>query len=47
MTLADYLRAVEKMIEALAALRDFEQEPLTESENEDLNEIWQLEEALH
>ncbi|MDQ9171174.1 hypothetical protein Q8A64_12240 [Oxalobacteraceae bacterium R-40] len=46
-TLADYLRAVEKMIEALAALRDFEQEPLTESENEDLNEIWQLEEALH
>jgi hypothetical protein len=46
-TLADYLRAVEKMIEALSALRDFEKEPLTESEDADLNEIWGLEQALH
>jgi hypothetical protein len=45
--LADYLLAVEKMIEALAALRDFEKEPLTESEDAELNEIWLLEQALH
>ncbi len=46
-SLADYLLAIEKMIEALASLRDFEREPLTEDEDVDLNEIWSLEQALH
>jgi hypothetical protein len=46
-SLGDYLLAIEKMIEALAALRDFENEPLTESEENDLNEIWMLEQAVH
>ncbi|MGV3742390.1 MAG: hypothetical protein ACO1NO_08780 [Burkholderiaceae bacterium] len=46
-SLGDYLLAIEKMIEALAALRDFEKEPLTEGEEADLNEIWGLEQALH
>ncbi len=45
-TLAAYLAAVEKMIEALASLRDFDKEPLTEDEENDLNRIWQLEEAV-
>lgn len=45
-TLAAYLIAVEKMIEALASLRDYEKEPLTEEEEEDLNRIWRLEEAI-
>jgi hypothetical protein len=45
-TLAAYLAAVEKMIEALASLRDFEREPLTKEEEEDLHSIWRLEEAL-
>jgi hypothetical protein len=45
-TLGDYLLAVEKMIEALASLRDFEKEPFTEAEDSDLNEIWGLESAL-
>lgn len=42
-TLAVYLAAVEKMIEAMAALRDFTTEPLTEQEESDLNDIWRLE----
>lgn len=46
-SLGDYLLAIEKMIEALAALRDFEKEPLTEGEESDLNQIWMLEQALH
>lgn len=46
-SLGDYLLAIEKMIEALAALRDFEKEPLTENEENDLTEIWKLETALH
>jgi hypothetical protein len=46
-TLKEYLLAIEKMIEALASLRDFEKEPLTEAEDSDLNEIWRLESALH
>lgn len=45
-TLAAYLAAVEKMIEAMASLRDFEREPLTKEEEEDLHSIWRLEEAL-
>jgi hypothetical protein len=45
-TLATYLAAVEKMIEALASLRDFEREPLTEEEEIDLSCIWELEEAI-
>lgn len=45
-TLATYLAAVEKMIEALASLRDFDREPLTEEEESDLSRIWQLEEAV-
>lgn len=45
-SLAEYLKAIEKMIEALAALRDFEKEPLTKGEDADLNEIWGLEQAL-
>jgi hypothetical protein len=44
-TLADYLLAVEKMIEAMASLRDFQIEPLTEQEESDLNDIWRLENA--
>lgn len=44
--LATYLLAVEKMIEALASLRDFEKEPFTEEEESDLKRIWQLEEAF-
>ena len=46
-TLADYLSAVEKMIEALASLRNFEKEPLTEQEEQDLHTIWLLEKSLH
>jgi hypothetical protein len=45
-TLGSYLAAVEQMIEALAALRDFEKEPLTEQEEQDLSAIWMLESAL-
>ena len=45
-SLATYLAAVEKMIEALASLRDFEGEPLTEEEETDLSCIWQLEENI-
>lgn len=45
-TLATYLAAVERMIEALASLRDFEKEPLTAEEEDDLNCIWRLEEAI-
>ena len=45
-SLADYLLAVEKMIEALASLRDFEKEPFTEDEERVLNESWALEQAL-
>lgn len=45
-SLRDYLLAIEKMIEALAALRDFEKEPFTEDEEKDLQEIWALEHAL-
>jgi hypothetical protein len=46
-SLGDYLLAIEKMIEALASLRDFEKEPFTEAEENDLHEIWLLESALH
>lgn len=45
-TLATYLAAVERMIEGLASLRDFEKEPLTEDEEADLNCMWELEEAI-
>jgi hypothetical protein len=45
-SLGDYLLATEKMIEALAALRDFEKEPFTADEENDLNKIWSLETAL-
>jgi hypothetical protein len=45
-SLNDYLLAIEKMIEALASLRDFEKEPFTEAEENDLHEIWLLESAL-
>lgn len=45
-SLGDYLLAIEKMIEALASLRDFEKEPFTEAEESDLHEIWLLESAL-
>jgi hypothetical protein len=45
-TLAAYLAAVEKMIEAMSSLRDFEIEPLTEQEEEDLSDIWRLENAI-
>jgi hypothetical protein len=46
-TLAVYLASIEKMIEALATLRDFEKEPLTEKEESDLNEIWLLEQSMN
>lgn len=46
-SLGEYLRAVEKMIEALAALRDFEKEPFTQNEENDLNDIWMLETSLN
>jgi hypothetical protein len=45
-TLKDYLTAVEKMIEAMASLRDFEKEPLTPEEELALNDIWQLENTI-
>jgi hypothetical protein len=44
--LATYLAAVEKMIEALASLRDFKKEPLTKEEERDLDNIWLLEKAI-
>lgn len=46
-TLRDYLHSIEKMIEALAALRDFEKEPFTADEERDLHDSWLLENSLN
>ena len=42
-TLHQYLSAIEKMIEAMASLRDFQKEPFTSKEQKELHAMWLLE----